>query len=109
EFSYHNIRPKGDPLKTSGGRAPGHLALKESLELIRKVLDAASGRHLKPIECHDITCIASDAVISGGIRRSALISLFDITDEDMINAKTGDWFEKHPWRQRANNSGMAVR
>lgn len=111
EFSYHQIRDKGEPLRTSGGKAPGHLPLKAALERIRGILDGAQGRRLKPIECHDITCIASDAVLAGGIRRSALISLFDVDDEEMINAKTGDWCQenKTPWRARANNSAVLVR
>lgn len=111
EFAYHKIRNKGELLKTSGGRAPGHFPLKEALEKIRGILYGAQGRRLKPIEAHDITCIASDAVLAGGIRRSALISLFSVDDEEMMNAKTGEWWREDatPWRARANNSAMLVR
>ncbi len=104
EFSYHLIRPAGAPLKTSGGRAPGHLKLKSSLEQIRLVLKGSEGRRLSTIECHRIMCHAADAVLSGGIRRSAMISLFSPTDHEMINAKTGNWYEHDPWFANSNNS-----
>lgn len=109
EFNYSLIRKKGAVLKTSGGRAPGHRRLKESLEQIRKILDSAQGRQLRPIECHDIMCHAADAVLSGGIRRSAMICLFSLDDSEMVNAKTGNWYPKFPWRQNANNSVMLKR
>lgn len=104
EFSYHLIRKQGTPLKTSGGRAPGHRKLKEALEAIRDVLDDAQGRKLRPIQCHDLMCHAADAVLSGGIRRSAMIALFSLEDSEMMNAKTGNWGAKAPWRANANNS-----
>lgn len=104
EFSYHLIRDAGTLLKTSGGRAPGHLKLKEALEAIRAVLHAAQGRKLQPIECHDIMCLGAEAVLSGGIRRSAMIALFSIEDSEMMRAKTGTWYKTHPFRQNANNS-----
>lgn len=109
EFNYALIRKKGAVLKTSGGRAPGHRRLKESLEQTRKILDNAQGRQLRPIECHDIMCHAADAVLSGGIRRSAMICLFSLDDSEMVNAKTGNWYPKFPWRQNANNSVMLKR
>lgn len=104
EFSYHQIRAAGTPLKTSGGRAPGHRKLKEALDAVRSVLSGAQGRKMRPIECHDIMCHAADAVLSGGIRRSAMIALFSLEDSEMMHAKTGDWNDKHPWRENANNS-----
>lgn len=104
EFSFFKIRAAGAPLKTSGGRAPGHLKLKEALENIRGILHGAQGRKLRPIECHDILCHAANAVLSGGIRRSAMIALFSLEDSEMMYAKTGTWFDTHPWRQNANNS-----
>lgn len=104
EFSYHLIRPAGTLLKTSGGRAPGHRKLKEAIEQIRRVLNGAQGRKLRPIECHDMMCHTADAVLSGGIRRSAMISLFSLEDSEMMNAKTGNWYETHPWRENSNNS-----
>lgn len=107
EFSYHQVRAAGTPLKTSGGRAPGHRKLKEALEAVRSVLSGAQGRKLRPIECHDIMCHAADAVLSGGIRRSAMIALFSLEDSEMMYAKTGNWGGEHgthPWRANANNS-----
>lgn len=109
EFNYSKIRDKGAPLKTSGGRAPGHLELKRSLDKIRGILDEAAGRQLRPIECYDILCHAADAVLSGGIRRSAMICLFSLEDSEMINAKVGKWYEKNPWRANSNNSVMLKR
>jgi len=109
EFSYHKIRPAGAPLKTSGGKAPGHLKLKESLERIRSVLSAAQGRKLRPIECHTILCHSADAVLSGGIRRSAMICLFSLDDSEMMYAKTSDWYAKSPWFANANNSVVLKR
>lgn len=104
EFNYSMIRLKGTPLKTSGGKAPGHRRLKQSLKMIRQVLSGAQGRKLRPIECHDIMCHAADAVLSGGIRRSAMISLFSLEDSEMMYAKTGVWYKTAPWRANANNS-----
>lgn len=69
EFSYSQIRGKGSYLSTSGGRAPGHFPLKLAIRRIRKLLDSVQGRHLRPIECHDIVCLASEAVLAGGVRR----------------------------------------
>jgi ribonucleoside-triphosphate reductase (thioredoxin) len=109
EFSYHLIRPAGAPLKTSGGRAPGHTKLKSSLEAIRSVLDGAQGRQLKSIECHRIMCHSADAVLSGGVRRSAMLCLFSIDDSDMMDCKTGNWYAKEPWFQNANNSVALLR
>lgn len=106
EFAYHQIRAAGTPLKTSGGKAPGHMKLKASLEAVRSVLHGAQGRHLRPIECHRIMCHAADAVLSGGIRRSAMIALFSLEDSEMMYAKTGDWWKEdnEPYFANANNS-----
>lgn len=109
EFAYHLIRPAGSVLKTSGGKAPGHLFLKDSLEAVRKILEGAVGRKLRSIECHDIVCILADAVLSGGIRRSALIALFSPEDIEMMHAKTGNWYSRFPWRANANNSAVLLR
>lgn len=110
EFAYHLIRPPGTPLKTSGGRAPGHLKLKESLEHVREVLDGAQGRQLRPVECHRIMCHAADAVLSGGIRRSAMICLFSYEDSEMMNIKADrGWFKREPWLKNANNSAVLKR
>ena len=105
EFAYHKIRPAGSPLITSGGRAPGHLKLKDSLERVRGVLYGCQGTKLRPIHCHRIMCHLADAVLSGGIRRSAMICLFSLDDSEMMNAKAdNDWFVKEPWFKNANNS-----
>lgn len=109
EFSYHKIRPEGAPLKTSGGRAPGHLHLKRALDQIRIVLDGAQGRRLKPLECHTVLCLAAESVLSGGIRRSSMLALFSIDDGEMMVSKTGDWFARAPWLANANNSVSLLR
>ena len=109
EFSYHLIRPRGAHLKTSGGKAPGHLPLKKALIKIEAILAGAAGRSLKSIEVYDICMFAARAVLSGGIRRSACICLFSYDDEDMMTAKTGTWFEKHPQRSASNNSAVIPR
>lgn len=109
EFSYHKIRDRGDILKTSGGRAPGHLPLKKALDKVRLVLDGAQGRQLRPIECYRIMCLAADAVLSGGIRRSAMIALFSYDDDEMMTAKTGDWFQRYPEYANSNNSVVLLR
>lgn len=109
EFAYHLIRDAGAPLQTSGGRAPGHRKLRKSLERIRAVLHAAQGRQLRPVECHRIMCHAADAVLSGGIRRSAMIALFSYEDSEMMNCKSDpDWFSREPWLANANNSVVFV-
>lgn len=109
EFDFSEIRAKGAVLRTSGGRAPGHQPLKKALEKIRAVLDAIPGRKMRPIEAYDMLMLAASAVISGGIRRSATIALFSADDEEMVNAKTGEWWKHNPQRQHSNNSAMLVR
>jgi ribonucleoside-triphosphate reductase len=109
EFSYYMVRPRGSHLKTSGGKAPGHLPLKKALTNIEVILAGAVGRSLKPIEVYDICMFTARAVLSGGIRRSACICLFSYDDEDMMMAKTGNWFEKHPQRSASNNSAIIPR
>jgi ribonucleoside-triphosphate reductase len=110
EFAYHQIRAAGTPLKTSGGRAPGHRKLKLALDRVREVLEGAQGRQLRPIECHRILCHAADAVLSGGIRRSAMICLFSLEDSELMNIKSvRGWHKKEPWLQNANNSVVLKR
>jgi ribonucleoside-diphosphate reductase alpha chain len=89
QFDYSSIRPAGAELHRSGGKAPGHLALRCSLEEMRKILSTAEGRHLRPIECYDIICHLSLTVLAGGIRRSSLIALFSQDDEEMLHSKDG--------------------
>lgn len=103
-FDFRDIRHKGARLVTSGGKAPGPDPLRICLDKLRSVLNNAVGRKLQPIEVHDMICHIADAVLSGGIRRAALISLFDKDDLDMLSAKSGDWWELNPQRGRANNS-----
>jgi len=106
EFNYNKIRPQGSQLK-SGGKAPGHLDLKEALESTRTILINVQERQLKPIECHDIICHLSKAVLAGGIRRSSLISLFSYDDEEMLYCKSTHEFKfcgKNSQRELCNNS-----
>lgn len=109
EFDYHEIRPANSRLITSGGRAPGHLVLRDALENIRTLLDGAQGRQLLTIECYDLVCMSANAVYSSGIREAATICLFSIDDGLMMYAKTGNWHKTHPWRARSNNSVVLVR
>lgn len=104
EFDFRDIRPKGARLITSGGKAPGPDPLRICIEQIRAKLNDAIGRKLQPIEAHDILCHIADAVLSGGIRRAAMIALFSRDDMDMLTAKSGAWYELNPQRGRANNS-----
>lgn len=109
-FDYRDVRPKGATLITSGGKAPGPQPLKDAVHNITKVLDQVpKGEKLTTIQAHDIMCYIADAVLAGGIRRAALISLFSIDDEDMLTCKHGAWWEENPQRGRANNSVVLVR
>ena len=109
-FDYSDIRPKGAALITSGGKAPGPQPLRECLVKLEGMLSQKeNGDKLTPIEVHDMICHIADAVLAGGIRRAALISLFSADDEDMIAAKTGNWWETNPQRGRANNSVVLLR
>lgn len=113
QFNYYKIRPEGAPLKTSGGLAPGHIALREALVNITEVLKRVEGRKLRPIECHDIICFIAEAVLSGGIRRSSLISLFSPEDTEMMYSKASGNFNPmkdiNPQRMMANNSAVLLR
>jgi ribonucleoside-triphosphate reductase len=109
-FDYSDIRPKGARLVTSGGKAPGPQPLRECLVKLQGMLEEKeNGDKLKPIEVHDMICHIADAVLAGGIRRAALISLFSADDDEMLAAKTGNWWEKNPQRGRANNSVVLLR
>jgi len=108
-FDYRDIREKGAALITTGGKAPGPAPLKHCIETLKEKLNEAKGRNLKPIEVHDICCIIADAVLAGGIRRAALISLFDRDDDEMLRCKSGNWWEDSPYRARANNSVVLPR
>jgi len=109
-FDFSDIRAKGARLVTSGGKAPGPQPLKECLIKLQGILDSKEdGDKLSPIEVHDMVCHVADAVLAGGIRRAALISLFSADDEEMIACKSGAWWETNPQRGRANNSAVLIR
>jgi ribonucleoside-triphosphate reductase len=110
EFDYSDIRPKGSYLKTSGGKAPGPQPLKDCIHNLRKILDAKeAGDKLTTLEVHDMACFIADAVLSGGIRRAAMLALFSFDDEEMLTCKFGNWWELNPQRARANNSVCILR
>lgn len=117
-FDYTKIRPAGSSVSNGVGKAPGPEPLKKALKNIKKILDAAvvrsefssdGMRRIKPIEAYDIIMHAADAVISGGVRRSATICVFSADDTEMATAKTGNWFNENPQRGRSNNSALLLR
>ena len=110
EFDFSDIRPKGALLITAGGKAPGPEPLRIALVKVEAVLREKEDRSkLTDIECHDIQCHIADAVLAGGIRRAAMISLFDLDSDAMLNCKAGNWWEDNPQRGRANNSVVLLR
>lgn len=119
EFDYSSVRGEGSPLKTTGGTAPGHLGLKKGLEAIRGILNSivAEGGKVRPIHAHDIMCHAASAVLSGGVRRSAMLALFSPNDGEMMMAKSpGHFSPQYPGsvgvnsqREFANNSVALLR
>ena len=104
EWDLQKIRPAGSPLKTFGGRASGPEPLDALFKFTVESFHRAKGRRLKPIECHDIITKIAEIVVVGGVRRSALISLSDLGDDQMRTAKSGRWWEENPQRALANNS-----
>jgi ribonucleoside-diphosphate reductase alpha chain len=111
-FDYSNIREKGSTLSSGVGKAPGFEPLQNGLEKIRTLLDrcVANGqKKLKPIDAYDIIMHSSDAVLSGGVRRSASLALFSADDEEMAKAKTGNWYLENPQRARSNNSALLLK
>jgi ribonucleoside-diphosphate reductase alpha chain len=109
-FDYRDIRAKGAQLITVGGKAPGPEPLKECLFNLQKVFERKkNGDKLTSLDAHDMACHIADAVLSGGIRRAALISLFNLDDEEMLTCKFGAWWEENPQRGRANNSAVVIR
>jgi ribonucleoside-triphosphate reductase len=110
EFDYSDIRDKGELLITAGGKAPGpeplRLAITKIEGMLRQKVDRSK---LSTLECHDIMCHIADAVLAGGIRRAAMISLFNIDDMDMLSCKSGHWYTDNPQRGRANNSVVILR
>lgn len=113
-FDFSDIRPKGASLITSGGKAPGPEPLQDCLEQLESKLvgimsTRGRGTKMKPIEVHDFLCYIADAVLAGGIRRAALICLFDRDDDEMLECKSGEWYIDNPQRGRANNSAVLPR
>ena len=111
-FDYSNIRPKGSDLSSGIGKAPGFEPLANGLEKIRALLDrclANGQKKLRPIDAYDIIMHSSDAVLSGGVRRSASLALFSHDDEEMAKAKTGNWYIENPQRARSNNSALLLK
>lgn len=104
DVDYSKVRQAGAPLKIMGGRASGPEPLKDLFEFTISLFKKAKGRKLSSVECHDLVCKIADIVVVGGVRRSALISLSNLTDERMRNAKNGQWWESDPQRALANNS-----
>ena len=111
-FDYSEIRPQGSTLSSGVGKAPGFEPLQKGLEKIRVLLDrcVANGqKKLRPIDAYDIVMHSSDAVLSGGVRRSASLALFSADDNEMAKAKTGNWFIDNPQRARSNNSALLLK
>ena len=105
-WDMSKIRPAGAPLKTFGGRASGPEPLDQLFRFCVKLFQDAHGRRLTSLECHDIVCKIAEIVVVGGVRRSALISLSDLSDERMRTAKSGMWWENEAQRALANNSAV---
>jgi ribonucleoside-triphosphate reductase len=106
QWDLSRVRPAGAPLKTFGGRASGPDPLNDLFQFCCETFYHARGRRLNSIECHDIVCKIAEIVVVGGVRRSALISLSDLTDDKMRHAKTGQWWHTHGQRALANNSAV---
>ena len=104
KWDLSKIRPAGSPLKTFGGRASGAEPLDNLMHFTINTLTGAAGRRLSSIECHDIVCKIAEVVVVGGVRRSALISLSNLSDDRMRHAKSGQWWNDNPQRALANNS-----
>lgn len=105
-YDLHKIRPKGAILKTFGGRASGPGPLKECLDFFSEMLIRHRGRVLSPINCHDLACMVANAIVVGGVRRSAMISLSDLHNEGMRHAKDGQFWIKADMRRMSNNSAV---
>ena len=111
-FDYSDIRKKGSTLSSGVGKAPGFEPLQKGLEKIRELLEAcveSKQKKLRPIDAYDVIMHSSDAVLSGGVRRSASLALFSADDEEMAKAKTGNWYVDNPQRARSNNSALLLK
>ncbi|NKQ34994.1 MAG: hypothetical protein HF973_05180 [Chloroflexi bacterium] len=105
-FDYSQVRPAGAPLRVKGGRASGPEPLRKMLDFARTRLLSRQGSFLRPLDAHDIMCAVGDAAVSGGVRRTAMISLFDYDDMEMRNSKDGDFWRNNSQRWNANNSAV---
>lgn len=105
-WDMSQVRPAGTRLKTFGGRASGPKPLEAVFKFVTNTFYKARGRRLTSLECHDICCVIAQSVIVGGVRRSAMISLSDLDDTEMVHAKSGNWWESHSYRALANNSAV---
>jgi ribonucleoside-diphosphate reductase alpha chain len=108
KWDVGKIRPAGSRLRTFGGRASGPQPLVDLFEFAVSLFSSAAGRRLTTLECHDLVCKIADVVVVGGVRRSALISLSNVSDERIRRAKSGQWWEIYPHRALANNSAVYV-
>jgi ribonucleoside-diphosphate reductase alpha chain len=106
KWDTSKVRPAGARLKTFGGRASGPGPLNDLFNFTVNMVLNAVGRKLRPVECHDLVCKIAEIVVVGGVRRSALISLSDLNDEEMRMCKSGTWWKTHPHRALANNSAV---
>lgn len=107
EFDYSLIRPKGAPIR-GGFKAPGPQPLKDAIDKIHSILNRIKGRKLRPFELHYLICICANSVVTGGVRRSAMISIFDADDTEMSSCKTGNWMSTMPELCRSNNSAAIL-
>ena len=105
-FDLSLLRPAGSPLRIKGGRASGPEPLRATFEFARKRILARQGSFLRPIDAHDIMCAVGNAAVSGGMRRTAMISLVDFDDDEMRHAKDGDFERDNSQRWNANNSAV---
>jgi ribonucleoside-triphosphate reductase len=106
KWDLSELRPAGAPLKTFGGRSSGPGPLDDLFKFTVSTFQRAAGRKLTSIECHDLMCKVGDIVVVGGVRRSAMISLSNLSDDRMRNAKMGEWYNETPHRRLANNSAV---
>ncbi|MFD6934612.1 hypothetical protein ACFWAP_00455 [Streptomyces goshikiensis] len=103
---YSEVRPAGARLRTFGGRASGPEPLADLFDFTVHLLKGAAGRRIRPIEAHDLACKIASVIVVGGVRRSAMISLSDLDDQEMATAKSGEWWTEHAYRALANNSAV---
>lgn len=107
EFDYTAIRPKGAYIR-GGFKAPGPDPLRQAIEKVHHIVNRIKGRKLRPFELHYIICICANSVVTGGVRRSAMISIFDVDDAEMASCKTGNWISTMPELCRSNNSAAIL-